>query len=63
MPSDDLPRGTVCVPHLPEGDVILTRYPSWWELWLKFVDSDLAPFAEARRASANGAGFSGAVHR
>jgi hypothetical protein len=27
MPSDDLPRGTVCVPHLPEGDVILTRYP------------------------------------
>ncbi len=28
MPSDDLPRGTVCVPHLPEGDVILTRYRS-----------------------------------
>ena len=27
MPSDDLARGTVCVPHLPEGDVILTRYP------------------------------------
>ena len=27
MPSDDLPRGTVCVPHLPEDDVILTRYP------------------------------------
>lgn len=27
MPSEDLPRGTVCVPHLPEGDVILTRYP------------------------------------
>ena len=27
MPSNDLPRGTVCVPHLPEGDVILTRYP------------------------------------
>ena len=27
MPSDDLPRGTICVPHLPEGDVILTRYP------------------------------------
>jgi hypothetical protein len=27
LPSDDLPRGTVCVPHLPEGDVILTRYP------------------------------------
>ncbi|MBW4693862.1 MAG: hypothetical protein KME27_19130 [Lyngbya sp. HA4199-MV5] len=28
MPSDDLPRGMVCVPHLPEGDVILTRYRS-----------------------------------
>lgn len=27
MPSDTLPRGTICVPHLPEGDVILTRYP------------------------------------
>jgi hypothetical protein len=27
MPSNDLSRGTVCVPHLPEGDVILTRYP------------------------------------
>lgn len=27
MPSDELPRGTVCAPHLPEGDVILTRYP------------------------------------
>jgi hypothetical protein len=25
--SHRLPRGTVCVPHLPEGDVILTRYP------------------------------------
>jgi hypothetical protein len=27
MPSNNLPRGMVCVPHLPEGDVILTRYP------------------------------------
>jgi hypothetical protein len=27
MPCDTLPRGTICVPHLPEGDVILTRYP------------------------------------
>ncbi|WP_413176241.1 hypothetical protein [Anabaena azotica] len=27
MPCDRLPRGTICVPHLPEGDVILTRYP------------------------------------
>ncbi|MCC2691558.1 hypothetical protein [Nodularia sp. LEGE 04288] len=27
MPCDRLTRGTICVPHLPEGDVILTRYP------------------------------------
>lgn len=27
MPCDRLPRGKICVPHLPEGDVILTRYP------------------------------------
>ncbi|BAZ33959.1 hypothetical protein NIES4074_64730 (plasmid) [Cylindrospermum sp. NIES-4074] len=27
MPCDRLNRGTICVPHLPEGDVILTRYP------------------------------------
>ncbi|WP_353933301.1 hypothetical protein WJM97_23435 (plasmid) [Okeanomitos corallinicola TIOX110] len=27
MPSDTLPRGKICVPHLPEGEVILTRYP------------------------------------
>ncbi len=26
MPCDRLTRGTICVPHLPEGDVILTRY-------------------------------------
>ncbi|WP_234301124.1 hypothetical protein [Sphaerospermopsis aphanizomenoides] len=27
MPCDRLPRGKICVPHLPEGEVILTRYP------------------------------------
>ncbi|WP_242039728.1 hypothetical protein [Anabaena sphaerica] len=27
MPCDRLTRGTICVPHLPEGEVILTRYP------------------------------------
>lgn len=27
QPAEDLKRGQVCVPHLPKGDVILTRYP------------------------------------
>ncbi|MGG6262798.1 hypothetical protein ACQ4M3_20510 [Leptolyngbya sp. AN03gr2] len=27
LPNADLPRGTVCIPHLPEGDVVVTRYP------------------------------------
>lgn len=27
QPGQDLPRGTVCAPHLPEGDVVVTRYP------------------------------------
>lgn len=26
-PCDNLERGTVCIPHLPPGEVILTRYP------------------------------------
>lgn len=27
LPASQLERGTVCIPHLPEGDVIVTRYP------------------------------------
>lgn len=27
LPAPELERGTVCIPHLPEGDVIITRYP------------------------------------
>lgn len=27
QPGLELPRGTICAPHLPKGDVIVTRYP------------------------------------
>jgi hypothetical protein len=27
MPAPELERGTICAPHLPEGDVVVTRYP------------------------------------
>jgi hypothetical protein len=27
QPGQDLPRGTICAPHLPKGDVVVTRYP------------------------------------
>jgi hypothetical protein len=27
MPAPELERGVICAPHLPEGDVVVTRYP------------------------------------
>jgi hypothetical protein len=27
LPAPELERGTICAPHLPEGDTIVTRYP------------------------------------
>lgn len=27
MPAPELEQGTICAPHLPEGDIIVTRYP------------------------------------
>ena len=27
LPAPDLERGVICAPHLPEGDVVATRYP------------------------------------
>jgi hypothetical protein len=35
QPDDDLPANTVCIPHLPEGEVIVFPYPCRWKWDLK----------------------------
>lgn len=35
MPDDSLPNNTVCIPHLPEGDVIVFPYPCRWKWDIK----------------------------
>jgi hypothetical protein len=35
MPDDNLPDNTVCIPHLPEGEVIVFPYPCRWKWDLK----------------------------